>query len=125
MTNQLLKDTDYMSMWNSVEVRVPFLDKELMQLIYSIHPDIRYSHKQIKHLLIKSFIDVLPEAIWNRPKQGFVFPFQHWFADSNLSFVNNVHAEKLKSGLKSGKTHWSRYWCYNLIHQTPNPQSAW
>ena len=125
MTNQLLKDTDYMSMWNSVEVRVPFLDKELMQLIYTIHPDIRYSNKQIKHLLIKSFMDVLPEAIWNRPKQGFVFPFQHWFADSNLPAVNDLHANKLKSGLKSGKTHWSRYWCYNLITQIPNSHSAW
>ncbi|MCZ2298213.1 MAG: asparagine synthase (glutamine-hydrolyzing), partial [Chitinophagales bacterium] len=30
MQNQLLKDTDFMSMWHSVEVRVPFLDKELM-----------------------------------------------------------------------------------------------
>ncbi|MEL4474631.1 asparagine synthase-related protein, partial [Shewanella algae] len=30
MQNQLLRDTDYMSMWHSVEVRVPFLDKEFM-----------------------------------------------------------------------------------------------
>ena len=125
MMNQLLKDTDYMSMWNSVEVRVPFLDRDLMQLIYQIHPDIRYNSKLTKHLLIKSFIDILPEAIWNRPKKGFVFPFQHWFADLNLSIINNQYEKQLKAGLTSGKTHWSRYWCYNLAHHKSNSLSPW
>lgn len=120
MMNQLLKDTDYMSMWNSVEVRVPFLDRDLMQLVYEIHPDIRYNSKLTKHLLIKAFKDILPEAIWNRSKQGFVFPFQHWFADVNLSIINNQHEKQLKSGLITGKTHWSRYWCYNLAYHKSN-----
>ncbi len=125
MLNQLLKDTDYMSMWHAVEVRVPFLDKELIDLVYSIHPDIRYNSKQIKHILIKAFKDILPEAIWNRPKQGFAFPFQQWFADVNLSLTKNVKSDNLKAGLVSGKTHWSRYWCYNLSQHKINNTSAW
>lgn len=125
MQNQLLKDTDYMSMWHSVEVRVPFLDKELMELAYSIHPDIRYSSKQIKHLLIKAFSDLLPEAIWNRPKQGFVFPFQQWLADTEIPGQPNAQLQKMHQQLASGKTHWSRYWCYSLTRLSNRTNATW
>lgn len=125
MQNQLLKDTDYMSMWHSVEVRVPFLDKELMELAYSIHPDIRYNSTQIKHLLIKAFQDILPEAIWNRPKQGFIFPFQQWFANIDLPCQQNAQLQKMQQNLVSGKTHWSRYWCYSLTKLSNRQGKAW
>jgi len=125
MQNQLLKDTDYMSMWHSVEVRVPFLDKELMHLVYSIHPDIRYNSKQIKHLLIKAFVDILPESIWNRPKQGFVFPFQQWMSNVPLPYNDNPILANMKNGLASGKTHWSKYWCYGLTQISKKHTASW
>jgi len=74
MQNQLLKDTDYMSMWHSIEVRVPFLDKEVIELAHAIHPDIKFKQQQGKHLLIKAFRDILPEEIWNR-KSKVLFSF--------------------------------------------------
>ena len=125
MQNQLLKDTDFMSMWHSVEVRVPFLDKELMQLVYSIHPDIRYNSKQIKHLLIKAFEDILPESIWNRPKQGFVFPFQHWMSNVSLPYNDNPILANMKNKLASGNTHWSKYWCYALTQLSAKHTASW
>jgi asparagine synthase (glutamine-hydrolysing) len=113
MQNQLLKDTDYMSMWHGIEVRVPFLDRELMELVYSIHPDIRYSEGQKKHLLIEAFGEVLPEEIWNRPKRGFSFPFEQW-----MKHIKPENASKrsqgLLEGLYNGNIHWSRYWSYLL-----------
>jgi asparagine synthase (glutamine-hydrolysing) len=118
MQNQLLKDTDYMSMWHSVEVRVPFLDKELMQLAFSIHPSVRFNAQQPKHLLIKAFKKELPEAIWNRPKQGFVFPFEQWMQQVHLQ-QENPDALHLHKKLVSGEVHWSRYWCYLLSKQEP------
>lgn len=111
MQNQLLKDTDYMSMWQSIEVRVPFLDKELLELVYSIHPSIRYNKQQKKHLLIKAFSDILPEEIWNRSKQGFTFPFENWM--KNIAPVDAASAQQ-HSLLVQNKIHWSRYWCYLL-----------
>ena len=116
MQNQLLKDTDYMSMWHSVEVRVPFLDKELMATMYSIHPSVRYNSSQIKHLLIKAFEKELPTSIWQRPKQGFTFPFEKWMKNINLNSVATGNGEKLKRGLINGNTHWSRYWAYFLTN---------
>ena len=118
MQNQLLKDTDCMSMWHSVEVRVPFLDKDLMELAYAIAPEIRYNYKQKKHLLIKAFENELPRAIWDRPKQGFTFPFENWMKNVRLNIAaDDVKTNELYRGLFNGNTHWSRYWTYTLTQQ--------
>ena len=66
LQNQLLKDTDYMSMWHGLEVRVPFLDKEVMQLARQISPEVKYNGAMGKHLLIKAFEDILPREIWEK-----------------------------------------------------------
>lgn len=116
MQNQLLKDTDYMSMWHGLEVRVPFLDKELMELCYSIHPSIRYSKVLPKSLLIEAFGREMPEEIWKRPKQGFAFPFEYWMQEV---FPRGPvrRAQFLQEGLKNGNVHWSRYWAYVLTQE--------
>ncbi len=124
MQNQLLRDTDFMSMWHSVEVRVPFLDKEFMQVCHSIHPSLRLNGGP-KHLLIKAFKDVLPEAIWNRPKQGFAFPFQQWMVNTVLPTNKNELNQQFNTELKTGKTHWSRYWCYCLSQMPQKDNRAW
>ena len=115
MQNQLLKDTDYMSMWHGLEVRVPFLDRELMELAYSIHPDVRYSKTQAKHLLIDAFDKELPEEIWKRPKRGFSFPFEQWMKPIKPELSKN--SSRVTRGLANGNIHWSRYWTYVLSQQ--------
>ena len=116
MQNQLLKDADYMSMWHSLEIRVPFLDKELIQLVHSIHPSIKFNPNQIKFLLVEAFKDVVPEAVWKRPKQGFTFPFESWI--KNVPIPPNVIAQpsftKMHNQFLQNKLHWSRYWGYLL-----------
>jgi asparagine synthase (glutamine-hydrolysing) len=113
MQNQLLKDTDYMSMWHGIEVRVPFLDRELMELTYSIHPDIRYSATQSKYLLIEAFDKDVPEEIWKRTKRGFEFPFEQWMRQVKPDGLTQ-NAASLLEGLHSGTIHWSRYWSFLL-----------
>jgi len=114
MQNQLLKDTDYMSMWHSVEVRVPFLDKELMETVHSIAPSVKYDPVIKKHLLIRAFHDILPKEIYQRKKQGFTFPFEKWISAVQTTAQRNpVFTKKLRQ-VKSGKTQWVRYWAYLL-----------
>jgi len=117
MQNQLLKDTDYMSMWHSLEVRVPFLDKELMQSAYSIAPHIKYDNAVGKHLLIKAFDDILPRAIWQRKKQGFTFPFYKWMQQVELKSRDAVYSH-VKKQYSDKKIHWSRYWGYLLTQDS-------
>lgn len=119
MQNQLLKDTDYMSMWHSLEVRVPFLDKELMQAAYSIAPAIKYDPKTGKHLLIKAFDDLLPKEIWQRKKQGFTFPFNKWMRNVQ-SHDRQGNYRKIRNSFKKGKLHWGRYWAYLLQNTKDN-----
>jgi asparagine synthase (glutamine-hydrolysing) len=117
MQNQLLKDTDYMSMWHSLEVRVPFLDKELMDLVYSIDPQIRYSPGRFKPLLVDAFKDDLPAEIYKRPKQGFSFPFGDWMKKVSVPNGHMAQLAKFQQDLAAGKIHWSRYWSYVLSQQ--------
>ncbi len=114
MENQLLKDVDYMSMWHSLEVRIPFLDKELMKLLHSIHPSIMYKKNNPKYLLTKAFEDILPPKLVFRKKQGFTFPFAIWLKDNMETFkpqLQNIpEGKKIVSLFLQDKIHWSRVW---------------
>ncbi|MBU3663417.1 MAG: hypothetical protein FGM41_09515 [Bacteroidetes bacterium] len=109
MQNQLLKDSDYMSMWHSIEIRVPFLDKELIELAYQISPEIKAFEGQKKYLLIHTLGNLLPRAIWDRPKMGFTFPFQKWL--KNLAANENSYPIKKYN---KGYYTWSRFWAFYL-----------
>ena len=83
MQNQLLRDADVMSMIHGVEIRVPFLDDELIRLALQINEPVKYPGHHPKQLLINSFKEILPKAIWDRPKMGFSFPFTQWMKGSD------------------------------------------
>lgn len=117
MQSQLLKDTDAMSMWHSVEVRVPFLDKGFIEAVHSISSDLKFGNPQPKHLLIESFKDVLPREVWDRKKQGFVLPFANWMKGKKLSPAARpgsiIHT--LQKRFDKEQLVWSRYWAYLLL----------
>jgi asparagine synthase (glutamine-hydrolysing) len=114
MQSQLLKDIDYMSMWHGLEVRVPFLDKELIETAHSIAPDIKYDSHQKKHLLIKAFADILPPEIYKRKKQGFTFPFEKWILPVQTTAQRGDEFLRKRRKLQSGKLQWAHYWAYLL-----------
>jgi asparagine synthase (glutamine-hydrolysing) len=111
MQSQLLRDTDMMSMWHSIEVRVPFLDVDLVNLANSIAPEVKYHKTQPKHLLVKAYNDVLPREIWDRKKQGFVFPFRKWMQGNEETSFRYAD-KKITTAYQAGKINWSRYWAY-------------
>ena len=77
LQHTLLRDTDQMSMAHALEVRVPFLDHELVELALGIPDDLKYPHTP-KQLLVESLGDLLPTSIVHRPKMGFTLPFAQW-----------------------------------------------
>jgi asparagine synthase (glutamine-hydrolysing) len=112
MQNQLLRDTDVLSMAHGLEVRVPFLDEDFRQLVQSISPDIRFNTYQPKKILLDSFDKLLPEAIWKRPKMGFTFPLQEWMSKhteiSNANLYRGGFAQNIVKRFKHGRLHWSK-----------------
>jgi asparagine synthase (glutamine-hydrolysing) len=114
MKNQLLKDSDSMSMWHGLEIRVPFLDKELMMAINSIAPAVKFRSDIPKALLIESFATLLPAEIWHRKKQGFTFPFAYWLKNSAELKPVGKDETQIFQQFNEGKMHWSRYWAMKV-----------
>ena len=88
MLNTLLRDTDQMSMSHALEVRVPFLDHELVEYILNVDNRIKYPHTP-KQLLVDSLNGLLPPKIVNRKKMGFSFPWDYWMRNELKSFCEN------------------------------------
>ncbi|MBI1922662.1 asparagine synthase (glutamine-hydrolyzing) [Candidatus Poribacteria bacterium] len=78
LLNVLLRDTDVLSMAHSLEVRVPFLDHELVELVFRIPGSIKVKPFARKHLLTETFHDIFPRKHRHRRKLGFVFPLAVW-----------------------------------------------
>jgi asparagine synthase (glutamine-hydrolysing) len=112
MQNQLLRDTDVMSMSHGLEVRVPFLDEDFQETANRISSEIRFSKKQPKKILIESFMNELPEVTWKRPKMGFTFPLQEWMSRhqeiSNEKLYKGEFAKNAVLKFKNGQMHWSK-----------------
>jgi asparagine synthase (glutamine-hydrolysing) len=125
MQNQLLKDTDTMSMYHGIEIRVPFLDHRMISNTLKIDPAVRFNTKLQKKLLIDAFADILPSEIWNRSKMGFTFPLQVWMKDAgiitNESLYPGTASKKLIKSFKKGKLHWSAAFALYLVH---NPAAS-
>ena len=77
----LLMRVDKMTMGNSVEARVPFLDAELVEFAIALPPEMKVRNGQGKYLLKKAVSGLLPPEIVNRPKQGFSAPVSEWFRE--------------------------------------------
>jgi asparagine synthase (glutamine-hydrolysing) len=73
----ILTKVDRVSMRNSLECRVPFLDRALVEYVFSLQPHV-FDRPELKALLKEAFRDVLPEEIISRPKKGFGLPLRHW-----------------------------------------------
>jgi asparagine synthase (glutamine-hydrolysing) len=119
MQNQLLRDTDVMSMGHGLEVRVPFLDEDFSRTVQSIVSEIRFNRIQPKKILVDSFHNLIPPQIWNRPKMGFTFPLQQWMNEHEQigktdSYKGNT-AQSIVKQFKSGSAHWSKAFALYLV----------
>ncbi|MFO1486234.1 MAG: asparagine synthase (glutamine-hydrolyzing) [Verrucomicrobiaceae bacterium] len=77
MRNQLLKDSDVMSMAHGLELRVPLVDRVLFESVSRIPASQRL--RPGKQLLLEAMPEV-PEWVANQPKRGFLFPYEKWLA---------------------------------------------
>jgi asparagine synthase (glutamine-hydrolysing) len=81
MGNMLLRDTDQMSMAHALEVRVPLLDHKLVESVLALPGKVKMASSAsapIKRLLVEAIAPEIPVGMLNRPKQGFVLPWESW-----------------------------------------------
>jgi asparagine synthase (glutamine-hydrolysing) len=79
LPNDMLTKVDMMSMANSLEVRVPFLDHQLVEYVFSLPADYKIHKGFRKRILKDAFKDDLPPELYKRNKQGFEVPLLKWF----------------------------------------------
>ncbi|MCT7547918.1 asparagine synthase (glutamine-hydrolyzing) [Aliarcobacter butzleri] len=82
----LLSKVDRISMGNSLEVRTPFLDFNLVNYMFSVESHIKVGDTN-KYLLKKIASKYIPETIINRTKKGFNSPFNEWL---NKEYKNKI-----------------------------------
>lgn len=77
---RVLRFNDHASMQHSIEVRVPFLDHRIIELFYSLPPELKIKKGQGKYTFRKSMIDMLPDFITTAKKKNIVSPQTEWFS---------------------------------------------
>ncbi len=78
LPGDILVKVDRMSMANSLEVRAPILDQDVMEFAATIPSDMKLHKGEKKHILKEAFKPLLPDDILYRKKMGFSVPLANW-----------------------------------------------
>ena len=114
MSNTLLRDTDSMSMASSLEVRVPFVDVNIINYVLTLPGDWKVDNSRPnlpKPLFADAVNDLLPPSFLSRPKMGFTLPFEKWIhrrLRNELDSVFEDHTQLRTAGLEPKSV--SRLW---------------
>lgn len=84
-----LRKTDRLSMWHSLEVRVPFLDHKVVEFAATIPEKYKLHGMTKKYVLIQALDGIIPKHILRRRKQGFSIPLSDWLRGPLRDFVRD------------------------------------
>jgi asparagine synthase (glutamine-hydrolysing) len=141
MADVLLRDSDVFSMAHSLELRVPFVDRVLLEWLWPQPAWFKYDPRHQKKALADATADLVPAAIRQRRKQGFALPFARWmlaelqpFLEDTFSPVSLSACPWLQAGevaavwqeYKAGHDPraWSRVWTLAVLIAFANRRSA-
>lgn len=126
LPEDLLMKVDRASMYNSLEVRVPFLDKEVIDFALSLPMNFKKRNKVTKYILKEELMDTLGAELVHRKKWGFSIPMCDWLLGkyaylidkylneknlSNIPFLNGAYIENLVLRFRRGEVHlYNRIW---------------
>jgi asparagine synthase (glutamine-hydrolysing) len=121
-----------MSMQNSLEVRVPFLDAPLVEYVLSLPESAKSDRAAPKSLLIAALRDLLPPEIVSQPKRTFTFPWERWLrgdlgkrvarglADWSPALESEIGGDfalAIWQDFLKGRTSWSRPWSLYVLNE--------
>ncbi len=81
LVEDLLMKADKMTMANSLEARVPFLDHRIIEFASTLPTHLKVTKDTTKYILREYAKDIIPESILQRPKKGFSIPVYKWLQD--------------------------------------------
>jgi asparagine synthase (glutamine-hydrolysing) len=89
LPNDMLTKVDLMSMAASLEVRVPFLDYEVVNFVAGLPDHYKIDRSLRKKVLQDAFREMLPTQLYNRPKKGFEVPLLKWLRREMRSMIQD------------------------------------
>jgi len=95
LPEKFLMKADKATMANSLEERLPLLDKKIIEFAFSIPLNLKIRDGQEKYILRQAVADLLPKEILNRPKQGFGTPVDQWLKTSRMK---KMVSQKISKG---------------------------
>ncbi len=99
LSDNCLVKVDRMSMANSLESRVPLLDRELVELAFQVPDELKIRNGKTKVLLKRIAAQRIPERCVYRPKEGFSIPMKHWLSRQFRPLLEDLLApNRIKSG---------------------------
>lgn len=98
LPNDMLTKVDLMSMANSLEVRVPLLDHNIVEFANSLPVEYKINPHIKKRILQDAYRNTLPTELYNRPKKGFEVPLLQWMRNELKDLiVNDLLSDKFIS----------------------------
>ncbi|HLF87141.1 MAG TPA: asparagine synthase (glutamine-hydrolyzing) [Nitrospiria bacterium] len=94
LPDDLLIKVDRMSMANSIEARVPYLDRRIVDFAIKIPTSLKIKGRSGKDILKKALSGILPEEILRRPKKGFAPPIGEWFRGKLREYIMDSLSRK-------------------------------
>src|SRR5262249_7353627 len=128
----LLRDTDSVSMARSLEVRVPLLDKSLVEFVSALPDFARHREGTQKALLVEAMKDSLPLSILQQSKRTFTLPWEEWlrgtlrarversFGELSPSLASCLRKEGVRdvwNAFVARNTSWSRPWSLYVLNE--------
>ncbi len=89
LPDDMLRKVDMMSMAHGLEVRVPYLDHNLVDYVFQLPTSSKITPAMRKRVLQDAFADMLPRELYRRPKKGFEVPLLKWFRTSLKSMIKD------------------------------------
>src|SRR3954447_21315680 len=93
LRSDILVKADKMTMANSLELRVPFLDPEVFRVASTLPVDQRVTKQTTKYALRRALEQIVPPHVLNRRKLGFPVPTRHWLAENLYDWARQVIEE--------------------------------
>jgi asparagine synthase (glutamine-hydrolysing) len=134
MLNTLLRDADFMSMSQGLEVRVPLIDHRLAKAVLRL-PGKWKLNGTPKKLLVMALGSSLPDEIVHRPKRGFTLPFEKWMREDLRNEIEPVlrqsridegplgkhlkgsEVQRIWESFLNGSVSWSRPWSLYVLQK--------
>ena len=110
LPDDILCKVDRASMYNSLEVRSPFLNKELIEYAYNLPMNYKMNGKGSKYILRNILKSYLPKKYFERPKQGFGIPLSEW--------IKNDMKEIISDSLSKNNCFKHGFFNYNTVEKT-------